>query len=191
MSMSNVEFRTELGKVCGATKAVRPAFQALMLDAMEFFRDRNCNTARLTTLVHSCANVSILKTNHIKAFIEAHCDVTWGKLKDGSRGYKKKGDGAVTMPTQNWWEWEKPKPIKPEKAANDAPAKSGSPAPVEDEDPIEDADKQAQDQFDFDQALIAFLHQATEHVTELNEDQLDRLAKLERLAGTINMKKAV
>ena len=175
--LDTVKFNSELSGLIGRQKADRQVMQVLLVDAMEFYRDRNHNTARLTKIVQSCVNVSSLPTTKIKGFIEHHCQVKWDTLKDGSKGYKKAKDGAVNLPAVNWWEWERPKAevvevVKPVAA---------SPEPVTDEAPPPPAKGKKASKYDLFEDIAGLIDRATAHLEELNTAQFDALAMLEQL----------
>jgi len=104
-----MEFKTykrKLNSVLKSAKTQRDNVQELIIAGLEQYSEHgSCNY--LTMLVQGCIGVRSLPTRSITAYIQAHANVTWAKLKDGTDGYKKKGKGVeVSMPDVTWYDWE-------------------------------------------------------------------------------------
>lgn len=102
-------FNRKLSAVVKSQKTQRDNVQELITAGLVHYENES-DTTYLTLLVNACLGVRSLPTKTITAYIQEHANVAWGKLKDGSKGYKKSGEKGcavkVKMPEVTWYDWE-------------------------------------------------------------------------------------
>lgn len=108
--MGNSEFKRAIVAMHDHAKITGPMVQNLIEDGLLQARHPNegghGSLNRLSMLVNACQHVKTLPTRTIQRYIQAHIDAKFGKLDDGSRGFKFNGKPSATMPDVSWYEWE-------------------------------------------------------------------------------------
>lgn len=89
------------GVINGASRG-RDVLQALLVFGLEHFRDTG-DTVYLTRCLTACIGVQSLPTKTMKAFIQAHANVTWTKASDSTMVFKKEGKEVTVKPVSTLW----------------------------------------------------------------------------------------
>ena len=103
-------FNVKLAAIIRSATSMRANLQSLLIFGLDHYSGSgNEDSGCLTRTLNACIGVKALPTRTMQKFIEAHANVVWSKLKDGTPGFKKvKGEEATsTVPAIAWWEFDK------------------------------------------------------------------------------------
>lgn len=102
-------FNGKLAAIVRSATTMRANLQCLLIFGLDHYAAAgNGDSGCLTRTLAACIGVKALPTRTMQKFIEAHANVVWSKLKDGTHGFKKvKGEDATsTVPAIAWWEFD-------------------------------------------------------------------------------------
>jgi len=102
-------FDRMVNKIGTQGEALRELVQDLLVYALQqYAQPEGSHTNSLTAVLTACVGVKALPTKTIKAYIQAHANVSWRKSKDGVLRFGKAGKTVeVTMPTVTWYDFSK------------------------------------------------------------------------------------
>jgi hypothetical protein len=102
-------FNGKLAAVVKSAETMRANLQTILIFGLDHYANAgNGDSGCLTRTMNACIGVKALPTRTMQKFIEAHSNVVWSKLKDGTHGFKKvKGeDHTATVPAIAWWNFD-------------------------------------------------------------------------------------
>ena len=100
-------FNQVLASISRSGKSLRNNVQTAVVMALDHYA-KHGDTAYLNKLMEVAQATRAIRTATLKAFIQAHANVSYVKAKDGSKVFKKQGkEVQVKEVASPWWEYNK------------------------------------------------------------------------------------